>query len=390
MKVLRVITSMNPKTGGPCQGIRNVNPFIKQLGTEVEVVCLDNAEEEYATKDDFIIHKIGKGKTSYQYQPLLYDWLIKNALKYDVVMVHGLWQHYNLMVYKAINSLKKSYKKVPKVVIMPHGMLDPYFQTAADRKWKAFRNEMVWYFIEKKCINNADALFYTCQEELQLASTTFEGYSPKKAINVSYGIQAPPVRKPEFDTAFYKKCPEVLHKEYWLFLSRIHEKKGVDLLIQAYNQLSIDNPALPDLVIAGPHESVYGQEMVKMAAENSKIHFSGMLQGDEKWGAFYNCEAYLLPSHQENFGIAIVEALACEKAVLITDKVNIYREIEDGGGGFVGADTFNGILGILKKWEALNKNEKTEMGKNAFSLYQKHFDVKSTAQRLNKVLKSLI
>ena len=99
MKVLRVITSMNPKTGGPCQGIRNVNPFIKQLGTEVEVVCLDNAEEEYATKDDFTIHKIGKGKTSYQYQPLLYKWLIKNALSYDVVMVHGLWQHYNLVVY---------------------------------------------------------------------------------------------------------------------------------------------------------------------------------------------------------------------------------------------------------------------------------------------------
>lgn len=390
MKVLRVITSMNPKTGGPCQGIRNVNHFIRQLGTEVEVVCLDNENEVYTTKDDFVIHKIGHGKTSYQYQPLLYNWLIRNASNYDVVMVHGLWQHYNIVVYKAINALKKTQKKAPKVVIMPHGMLDPYFQTAADRKWKALRNEIVWFFIEKKCINKADAIFYTCQEELQLAATTFEGYSPKKTINVSYGIEAPPARKPEFDSAFYKKCPQVQNKEYWLFLSRIHEKKGIDLLIKAYNQLSLDNPALPDLVIAGPQESAYGQEMIKMAAGNSKIHFSGMLQGEEKWGAFYNCQAYLLPSHQENFGIAIVEALACEKAVLITDKVNIYREIEDGGGGFVSADTFHGVLGILKKWEALSTNEKAEMGKNAFLIYKKHFDVKSTAERLNKVLKSLI
>jgi glycosyltransferase involved in cell wall biosynthesis len=115
-----------------------------------------------------------------------------------------------------------------------------------------------------------------------------------------------------------------------------------------------------------------------------------MLEGDEKWGAFYNCQAYLLPSHQENFGIAIVEALACEKAVLITDKVNIYREIEEGGGGLVSADTFNGVLGVLKKWEALSKTEQEEMGKNAFLLYQKHFDVKSAAEKLNKVLKSLI
>ena len=56
----------------------------------------------------------------------------------------------------------------------------------------------------------------------------------------------------------------------------------------------------------------------------------------------------------------------------------------------VSADTFNGVLGVLKKWEALSKNEQEEMGKNAFLLYQKHFDVKSAAEKLNKVLKSLI
>lgn len=390
MKILRIITSMNPKSGGPCQGIRNVNPYIKQLGIEIEVVCMDNTNEEYDTNDDFVIHKIGKGKTSYQYQPLLYNWLIKNALSYDCIIVHGLWQHYNLVVYRAIKFLKKNNRKVPQVVIMPHGMLDPYFQKAADRKWKALRNEFVWRFIEKKCINNADAIFYTCQEELRLAATTFKGYSPKKAINVSYGIQSPPERSVDFDKAFFQKCPVVLHKEYLLFLSRIHEKKGVDLLIKAYNELFQENSKLPHLVIAGPIESDYAQEMIQLASNNPMIHFSGMLTGMAKWGAFYNCNAYILPSHQENFGIAIVEALACKKPVLITDKINIYKEIEDGGGGIVSDDSYDGILEIIKKWEVLSDVQKNEMALNAYILYEKHFNIESAAKRLNKVLKSLI
>jgi glycosyltransferase involved in cell wall biosynthesis len=390
MKILRVITSMNPKSGGPCQGIRNVNPYIKQLGIEVEVICMDAITDEYDTNDDFVIHKLGRGKTAYQYQPLLYNWLVKNASEFDCIVVHGLWQHYNVAVYNAVKHLKKYHNKVPKVAIMPHGMMDPYFQTASDRKLKALRNDVVWHFIEKKCINEADAIFYTCQEELRLATTTFKGYNPKKTINVSYGIQAPPQRETEFDNAFFQKCSKVLGKEYWLFLSRIHEKKGVDLLIKAYSELATQNSSLPELVIAGPVESPYAQQMIKMASGNSKIHFSGMLQGKEKWGAFYNCQAYLLPSHQENFGIAIVEALACEKPVLITNKVNIYREIEDGGGGLVSNDTYEGVLEVLKKWEGLSQSEQTEMGENAFTLYQNHFNIKSAAERLNKVLKSLI
>ena len=75
MKILRVITSMNPKSGGPCQGIRNINPHLAALGVDVEVVCTNNKEEEFQTEDDFIIHKIGKGKTAYRYQPLLLKWL---------------------------------------------------------------------------------------------------------------------------------------------------------------------------------------------------------------------------------------------------------------------------------------------------------------------------
>lgn len=381
---------MNPKSGGPCQGIRNVNSYIKQLGTEVEVLCMDDTYEDYSSTDDFIIHKLGKGKTSYQYQPLVYDWLMKNALSFDCIVVHGLWQHYNVAVFNAVKQLKKNNNKAPKVVIMPHGMLDPYFQNAPDRKWKALRNEFVWRFVEKKCINNADAIFFTCQEELRLAATTFNGYKPNKTFNVGYGIQDPPQNRDEFKNAFEQKCSVVKDKKYWLFLSRIHYKKGVDLLIKAYNELSKENSSLPELVIAGPIESSYAQEMIKLASDNSKIHFPGMLQGEEKWGAFYGCEVYLLPSHQENFGIAIVEAMACAKPVLITKHINIWKEIEYGNAGWILEELSVNSLKIMFLQILYNDDFQLDiLGKNAFNTYVDKFKVEKFAVTFIDNLKSL-
>jgi glycosyltransferase involved in cell wall biosynthesis len=259
-------------------------------------------------------------------------------------------------------------------------MLDPYFQKAPDRKWKALRNEIVWRLIEKKCINAADAIFFTCKEEMRLATTTFSGYHPKKTINVGYGIQRPSRNTVEFKKAFEQKFPPIKSKRYWLFLSRIHEKKGVDILIKAYNLLVSKNPNVPDLVVAGPIGSDYAQKMIELASSNKKIHFTGMLQGEQKWGAFYNCEVYLLPSHQENFGIAIVEAMACKKPVVISKNINIWKEIEEGNGGWIlnelnEEELYNTLLDISN----LTDLELTQKGLDAFETFEKHFDVKERA-----------
>lgn len=390
MKLLRVITSMNPKSGGPCQGIRNINPHLEALGLDVEVVCTNNIEEEFNDQDDFIIYKVGKGKTGYQYQPLLLKWLNKNIAKYDIVVVHGLWQYHNLAVYQAIKKLKKAKKHMPKVVIIPHGMMDPYFQKAPERKMKAMRNELLWRFIEKKCLNAADAVFFTCREEMRLATTTFKGYQPKKTVNIGYGIQTPPASTIELKQAFEKKYPSILGKKYWLFLSRIHQKKGVDVLINAYNLLLSINPNAPDLVIAGPIASDYAQQMMARAETNKKIHFLGMLQGTEKWGAFYGCEAYILPSHQENFGIAIVEAMACKKPVVISKNINIWKEIEAGNGGWIlnelnETDIYNTLFII----SGLSDTEIMQKGNEAFETFETNFHVKDRATFFVKALQEL-
>ena len=107
-----------------------------------------------------------------------------------------------------------------------------------------------------------------------------------------------------------------------------------------------------------------------------------MLNGDAKWGAFYESEIFVLPSHQENFGIAVVEALACKTPVLISDKVNIWREIEKGKGGIVKNDTYN----LLKDWLSLNQNLKYSMVLAAEKVYLENFTIKKAAmQYLNGI-----
>lgn len=390
IKILRVISSMHPSNGGPCQGIRNAIPYFQKTGITTEVVCMDDENSDYSITDNFIIYKVGNGKTSYQHQPELLKWLKNNILNYDFVIVHGLWQYHNYAVQKTIKLQKQQNLKTPKVIIMPHGMLDPYFQKATDRKWKALRNELVWTLIEKNCINQADAVFYTCEEEMRLAATTFKSYSPKKTFNVGYGIQKPPENKESLKEDFYKMYPEIKNKKYLLFLSRIHEKKGVDLLINAYNELFQKNKDLPDLVIAGPTASEYAQQMIVLASSNPKIHFSGMLTGNAKWGAFYNCEAYLLPSHQENFGIAIVEAMACKKPVLITNNVNIWSEIYEGGGGWIiNLEEKNALKNTLLEIINQSEVELRDKGVNAFKTYQNKFHIETCAKKFIETLNSI-
>lgn len=232
-------------------------------------------------------------------------------------------------------------------------------------------------------------VFFTCDEELRLAKLPFTPYHPKKEVNVGYGIQPPPGYTQELSKAFYDKCPAARDQPYFLFLSRIHEKKGADLLVKAY--LKIVNAGFPKLVIAGPGmDTAYGQELkqlVEKANASDKILFPGMLAGDAKWGAFYNCEAFVLPSHQENFGIAVVEAMACGKFVLISNQVNIWREIEGQGGGMVAENTIDGTQNLLSRWTNFSPDEKRTASQKARATYEKYFSIEPAAHRFAEGLK---
>jgi glycosyltransferase involved in cell wall biosynthesis len=272
--------------------------------------------------------------------------------------------------------------------VMPHGMLDPYFQRAPDRKLKAIRNWLYWKLIEEKVVHTADGVLFTCEAELLLAREPFRPYHPKAEINVGYGIQPPPAYTHQMAAAFQAKCPQVDGHPYLLFLSRIHEKKGVDLLIHAYAKIS--GRHAPKLVIAGPGiETGYGKQVLELVSSlglRDSVVFPGMLNGPSKWGAFYHCEAFVLPSHQENFGIAVVEALACAKPVLITRQINIWKEIDGAGAGLVSDDDLKGTIDLLTRWQELSPEEKLQMSANARKAYESNFEIESTARRFVKAM----
>jgi glycosyltransferase involved in cell wall biosynthesis len=107
-----------------------------------------------------------------------------------------------------------------------------------------------------------------------------------------------------------------------------------------------------------------------------------MLTGNAKWGALRGAEVFLLPSHQENFGIAVAEALSCGTPVLISDKVNIWREIETDAAGLVGPDTAAGTLATLARWTTLSAEAKSAMRAAALDCFQRRFAISAAAAGL--------
>ncbi|HEY5919927.1 MAG TPA: glycosyltransferase [Chryseolinea sp.] len=386
MKILHVINDMDPRMGGVSQAVRSITRGLQNVSNIInEVVSLDSPDAPFLKSESVPVHALGPAIKPWSYSAKLYPWLINNLQRFDVVIIHGLWLYQSYAVRKAI--LERSKAKTvagisPRLFVMPHGMLDPYFQRAADRKLKAVRNWIYWKLIESKVINQASGVMFTCEAELMLARQSFRPYHPKRQLNVGLGIDEPPPFNPSMIEAFFNACEGVRNRPYILFLGRIHEKKGVSQLIEAYVKVYTANS--PRLVIAGPGlDSIYGQKIWRLVSENDKIKdsvfFPGMLMGEAKWGAFFGCQAFVLPSHQENFGIAVVEALACSKAVLISNQVNIWREIDAKGGGIVENDTVEGTIRLLERWLNLSQEQQLDFRQRAFETYKTYFTVTATS-----------
>ena len=398
MKLLHIISGASPESGGPIQGIRNYQDASEDLNIDRTVLCFESQSDLNSWNFPPSLKMIGLGnaKNIWQRNPILMTWLKKHLLEYDCVIINGMWTYHSYAALKVMHYFKKQSlnQKIPKIYLMPHGMLDPWFQKEKTRKIKAIRNMFYWHLIEKKVVNQVDGILFTCYEEMLLAKKTFYGYHPKKEINVGYGIQTPPEKNDTELEAFYKKFNIKKSSPYFLFLSRIHFKKGVDLLLKAYNtilQESNNANAIPNLVIAGSgFDSEYGNGLLKYIEIypllKQKVILTGLLSAEMKWAAIYGCEAFVLPSHQENFGIAVAEALACEKPVLITNKINIYREIEKGGGGIIEEDTLTGTINNLKQWIALDAESKILMGENAKKIYENNFKNEYAAKKLFDIL----
>lgn len=375
MKVLHILPSVDPKGGGPMEGVKQYGHRFEELGHHVEVVTLDDPAEPCVAEYPLKVYALGPAMGSYHYTPKLAQWLEAHARDYDAIIVNGLWQYHGFGAWRVLHRLQIPY------FVFTHGMLDPWFKHTYPLKH--IKKWLYWPWAEYRLLRDARAVLFTCEDERLLARKSFWLYKVREAV-INYGTGLPPNISEDSKAVFYESYPELRKKRVLLFLSRIHEKKGCDLLIEAFAKVAHQDANLHLLMVGPSHPGLLNK--LKSLAERlgvaERITWPGMLKGDMKWGAFYASEAFVLSSHQENFGIAVAEALGCGLPVLISDKVNIWREIAADGAGIVNSDTLEGTEKTLRQWLAMTANGRHKMAKQAKVTFEQRFTVDAMAKSL--------
>ncbi len=376
MRLLNVIRSVDPVHGGPAEGLRQSITATRAMGHIESVLTLDAPGDACVTAFPATVHALGPAGSNYGRGDRLLPWLRDHAGDYDAVVVHGLWQHHGLTVWRALRNGPVPY------FVYPHGMLDPWFKQRYPLKhWK---KSLYWWAAEYRVLRDASAVLFTADEERRQAAHTFRPYRVRPAV-VGYGVAAIGADASVDAQLFFDHWPATRGKRLVLFLGRLHPKKGGDLLIEAFAQVAARDPSL-HLVMAGPDDRsgvrCEWEALASRCGMSDRVTFTGMLTGDIKWAALRAANVFALPSHQENFGIAVVEALASGLPVLISDKVNIWREIVADDAGFAGSDTVAGTAETLDRWLNLEPLRLTAMRQHARDCYQRHFHMTATAQRL--------
>lgn len=379
LKILHVVSSVDPSLGGVAESIVRRGEKLVEMGHKVEVVSLDRPSSPAIQSYPLPLHALGPGKTAWCYSPRLIPWLRDNFHRFDAVVIDGLWQFHGVATREALKGTNVPY------FLFPHGMLDPWFKTTYPLKH--LKKWLFWPWAEYRVLRDARAVLFTCEEERNLAAKSFWLYHVNPIV-VPFGTSMPPSNCGELRKQYLHTFPQLAQRRTLLFLGRIHPKKGCDLLIEAFAQVANQNPDV-DLVIAGPGEPALISKLqgrVATLSLNSRVHWLGMLHGPMKWGALSASAAFILPSHQENFGIAVAEALGCGLPVLISDKVNIWKEVLAGGAGFVGPDTVEGTVKQITDWLNLTASELRELPAKAHATYERHFTIDAMASGLIRVI----
>jgi len=380
LHILHVITSLSPAAGGPPEAVRQLVDAYIEVGDGIELVCLDKPGQSFLAGIACPVHALGQsflGK--YGFSPRLWRWLQANAHRFDAIVMNGIWTFPGVAVRFAARRAGKPYG------IFTHGALDPWFNRRYPLK---HLKKLLYWPLQHTVLHDAEAVFFTAAAERDLAMTSFRP-SKWKSVVVPYGINDPEGRggnSTEQIEAFYRKLPELRGRRFLLFLARIHQKKGCDLLLQAFSRTAALVPEM-DLVIAGPDQEEMQGKLQRRAEKlgiGGRVHWPGLIGGDLKWGAIRASEAFVLPSHQENFGIAVVESLAAGRPVLISNQVNIWQAIEVDGVGLVDDDTLDGTERLLRRWFELPAAERDAMGARARGSFLARFAMNRAAVAINR------
>ncbi|GAB3627442.1 glycosyl transferase family 1 [Pandoraea terrae] len=380
-RILHVLPTLARAAGGVAEAVVQLVNHMRPLGCVSEVVCLDAPAASAVTHIDGIVHRLGRGLGFYGLCPKLVRWIRAHAHRFDAVIVHGIWQFHSVAAWLGVLG------SATPLYVFPHGMLDPWFQRTYPRKH--LKKRVYWALAEAFVFRRAKAVLFTCAGECELARRPFLANSGSLLTVTGFGIGGVPQQWVASSDVFLRAFPALRGKRVVLFLGRLHEKKGCDLLLKAFAEATVLDCDIR-LVMAGPGAEAERASLERLAHDldiADRIVWTGMLEGAIKWGALQAAEVFVLPSHQENFGIAVVEALASGTPVIISEQVNIWREIVRAGAGRICADTEAGVTEALMDWVGDTTAQRRQaMRAAARACFEQSFRIEDAAARLSALL----
>lgn len=328
MRILHVISSLDPTLGGPSFACTAMARAVAAKGVEVSIYTTDFGQEGAVPATGEAVVEAGvathifpvRHPKAWKRSPALGRALRRDVASFDLIHLHSLYLYHDWVAGDACRA-----RGVPYIV-RPHGTLDPYLR-ARHPVAKALLDRL----FQDRVLRAAAAIHYTAEDEMRLAAG-HDGDAP--GVVVPLGLD--PTTVTGGDAArFRARYPETGDRRIVLFLSRLQEKKGLDLLIPAFARLAEARDL--HLVLAGPDGGMARSARALIAANGitARATVTGMLEGEAKRDAYAAAELFALPSYSENFGIVVVEAMAVGLPVLISDRVNIWREVETAGAGQV-------------------------------------------------------
>ncbi len=382
MRILQCVTTLDPRVGGSVEAGRQFTIGMLRQGQDVEVVSLDapgDAAPSAQWRENWPckVHRLGPSYGAYLYAPRLTPWMAANAGTFDAVVVHNMYRYIGYAVWRS------SRKTGCRFYLYTHGMLDPWFRK---QPLKQLKKDIFWRFVGRKMFRDASAVVYSAEDEKALVRLSHSPRECKERV-VGLGV-ADPRGKVQFDVKAFRQTVGLPDQAgYVLFLGRVTAKKGVDLLVQAFAAAFPDDATR--LVIAGPDEDgliARCSRLPEAAALGERLIWAGHLDGAQKWAAIAGADAMALISHTESFGISLVESLAMGVPVLITDKVNIWREITDGGAGLADNDDLEGATRVLTRWRSMDATGKQRMRAGASQVFTASFEIGVQTAKLLAVI----
>lgn len=335
MKILHVIETLSPSYGGPVSVLLSLAEAQQRVGHDVNIITTNAAHPRgnyrAAGWDTLVNGMVHVFYGAVQFSPLRFSrdmaaCLNQMIAKFDIVHVHGLYR------FPPTYAAWQARRQGLPYVIQPHGALDPYlYERSSAGSVRLKRLYERWFDLPN--LHAASAIHYTAEEERDRAALL--------------GLRAPSFVVPNgLDWERYRALPVrgalrarwgLGKKPIVLFLGRLHFTKGLDLLVPA---LEVLRRRLPDaqLVVAGPENDEYGKKVrgwVRERGLEAAVHFVGPVYGCEVVQAYVDADVFVLPSYTENFGMTVVEAMACASPVVISDQVNIHAEVAGAGAGIV-------------------------------------------------------